>query len=50
VTAEDVARCVRGYLKAERRTVVIAEPEPHGDASDDGDDHGDDHGEDDSDD
>ncbi len=39
VTAEDVARCVRGYLKTERRTVVIAEPEPHGDASEDSDDH-----------
>jgi zinc protease len=27
VTVEDVARCVRSYLRAERRTVVIAEPE-----------------------
>jgi predicted Zn-dependent peptidase len=27
VTTEDVARCVRGYLRAERRTIVIAEPE-----------------------
>jgi zinc protease len=27
VTTEDVARCVRAYLRAERRTVVIAEPE-----------------------
>ncbi|MBC7976924.1 MAG: insulinase family protein [Myxococcales bacterium] len=28
VTTEDVARCVRGYLRADRRTIVIAEPEP----------------------
>lgn len=27
VSAEDVARCVRGYLRSERRTIVIAEPE-----------------------
>jgi zinc protease len=27
VTTEDVARCVRAYLRAERRTIVIAEPE-----------------------
>jgi zinc protease len=27
VTAEDVARCVRTYLRPERRTIVIAEPE-----------------------
>jgi zinc protease len=27
VSADDVARCVRGYLRAERRTIVIAEPE-----------------------
>jgi zinc protease len=27
VTTDDVARCVRGYLRSERRTVVIAEPE-----------------------
>ncbi|HEY0477474.1 MAG TPA: pitrilysin family protein [Kofleriaceae bacterium] len=27
VTHDDVARCVRGYLRSERRTVVIAEPE-----------------------
>ena len=25
VTVEDVARCVRGYLRPERRTIVIAE-------------------------
>lgn len=37
VTADDVARCVRGYLRADRRTVVIAEPEP-GDTGDDDDD------------
>lgn len=35
VTAEDVARVVREYLRPERRTVVIAEPEDGGD--DDGD-------------
>src|SRR5262249_48823194 len=38
VTAEDVARCVRGYLRAERRTIVIAEPESP--ASNDEDDEG----------
>jgi zinc protease len=27
VSVEDVARCVRSYLSAERRTIVIAEPE-----------------------
>ena len=27
VTHDDVARCVRGYLRSERRTVVISEPE-----------------------
>jgi zinc protease len=27
VTVDDVARCVRGYLRADRRTIVIAEPE-----------------------
>jgi len=55
VTAEDVARCVRAYLRADHRTVVIAEPESpgeedcedgeedHGDA-DDGEDHGDERG------
>jgi zinc protease len=38
VTTEDVARCVRGYLRSERRTIVIAEPEgPHDDAEDDDD-------------
>jgi zinc protease len=36
VTTQDVARCVRSYLRAERRTLVIAEPEPDG--PDDGDD------------
>ncbi len=30
VTAEDVARVVRAYLRADRRTIVIAEPEPEG--------------------
>ncbi|HEX7840600.1 MAG TPA: pitrilysin family protein [Kofleriaceae bacterium] len=41
VTDADVARCVRGYLRAERRTVVIAEPEspdahdPDGDEDED---------------
>jgi len=34
VTAEDVARVVRTYLQANRRTIVIAEPE-HEDAEDD---------------
>jgi len=38
VTTEDVARCVRGYLRTERRTIVIAEPEPEmPDDDDDGD-------------
>ena len=36
VTAEDVARCVRSYLRAERRTIVIAEPEPAHPDGDDG--------------
>ncbi|HEU4732665.1 MAG TPA: insulinase family protein, partial [Kofleriaceae bacterium] len=37
VTAEDVARCVRRYLRAEHRTIVIAEPESpaEGDGGDD---------------
>ena len=35
VTAEDVARVLRGYLVPERRTIVIAEPEPDGDNGDD---------------
>jgi zinc protease len=36
VTADDVARCVHAYLRAERRTIVIAEPEaPDGDDDDD---------------
>src|SRR5262249_20958614 len=30
VTADDVARCARAYLRAERRTIVIAEPESSG--------------------
>ncbi len=38
VTAEDVARVVREYLQAARRTIVIAEPEPDSDDGDDGDD------------
>jgi zinc protease len=49
VTVEDVARCARSYLRAERRTIVIAEPELanlDGDDEDDGGDDGDarDHG------
>jgi zinc protease len=43
VTHDDVARCVRGYLRSDRRTVVIAEPEsPDGPDPDgaDGDDSG----------
>jgi zinc protease len=43
VSVEDVARCARSYLRPERRTVVIAEPEsPDGDDGDDedGDDDG----------
>jgi zinc protease len=46
VTADDVARCVRAYLRADHRTVVIAEPESPdldggepGDDQDDQDDH-----------
>jgi zinc protease len=38
VTADDVARCVRTYLKPERRTIVIAtpeEPDAPGDEDDD---------------
>jgi zinc protease len=45
VTDDDVARCVRSYLRTERRTVVIAEPElsgGHGDGDDDDDGEGDD--------
>jgi zinc protease len=43
VTAEDVVRVVRAYLRPERRTIVIAEPEPddgsdEDDAEDDDDD------------
>ncbi len=34
VTTADVARCVRGYLRADRRTIVIAEPEPEQDDGD----------------
>ena len=30
VTADDVARVVRSYLRPERRTIVIAQPEPDG--------------------
>jgi zinc protease len=37
VTADDVARVVRAYLRADRRTIVIAEPEAGGDDEDDGD-------------
>ena len=43
VTIDDVARCVRAYLRPERRTVVIAEPEsPDGDDADDAEGDGDD--------
>jgi zinc protease len=42
VTADDVARCVRAYLRADHRTVVIAEPESPGGDDGDGDDPGDD--------
>jgi zinc protease len=39
VSIDDVARCVRSYLRAERRTIVIAEPEsPEPDDDDAGDD------------
>jgi len=44
VSVEDVARCVRAYLRPERRTVVIAEPESpelFDDDADDGPAHGD---------
>jgi zinc protease len=37
VTADDVARVVRGYLVAQRRTIVIAEPEADEDEADDDD-------------
>src|SRR4029079_9161314 len=48
VSAEDVARCVRSYLRADHRTIVIAEPESPGaldgdeedDEGEDGDDDG----------
>jgi predicted Zn-dependent peptidase len=33
VTAEDVARVVQVYLRPERRTIVIAEPEPDGEVA-----------------
>src|SRR5215468_7095291 len=43
VSDDDVARCVRSYLRADHRTVVIAEPEsPGGEDSDDDGDDGDD--------
>jgi zinc protease len=42
VTADDVARCVRAYLRADHRTVVIAEPESPGGGDGDDDDDGDD--------
>ncbi|HEX4422919.1 MAG TPA: pitrilysin family protein [Kofleriaceae bacterium] len=42
VTEADVARCVRSYLRPERRTVVIAQPESPD--ADDGDGDGDDAG------
>jgi zinc protease len=42
VTADDVARCVRMYLRPERRTIVIAEPESADDEDDDLDDEDDD--------
>ncbi len=38
VSVEDVARCVRAYLRPERRTIVIAEPESPQGGDDDGDD------------
>jgi len=49
VSVEDVARCVRGYLRSERRTIVIAEPESPdgGDGGDRYDDGGDGDGEED---
>ena len=34
VSAEDVARCVRSYLRADHRTIVIAEPESPGELDD----------------
>ncbi|HSK04396.1 MAG TPA: pitrilysin family protein [Kofleriaceae bacterium] len=37
VTVDDVARVVRSYLRPERRTIVIAEPEPDGDGEPDAD-------------
>ena len=37
VTAEDVARVVRTYLRPERRTIVIAEPDPDAENADDDD-------------
>jgi zinc protease len=40
VTVEDVARVVRMYLRPERRTIVIAEPEHDGDDADEVDDTG----------
>jgi predicted Zn-dependent peptidase len=43
VTTDDVARCVRAYLRADHRTVVIAEPEfPDGDGGDPDDEQDDD--------
>ena len=49
VTHDDVARCVRTYLRSERRTVVIAEPESPdaGEAGGDGDGEDEDEGDDD---
>lgn len=43
VSVQDVARCVRSYLRTERRTIVIAEPESRDDPDEDsGDQDGDD--------
>jgi zinc protease len=42
VSVEDVARCVRSYLRPERRTIVIAEPESNAGYDDDADEDADD--------
>ncbi len=40
VTVDDVARCIRKYLRAEARTIVIAEPGGGDDEDDDDEDDG----------
>jgi zinc protease len=45
VTAEDVTRVVRAYLRKDRRSIVVAEPDPDAAAGDDGGDDDEEEGE-----